>query len=63
MSCAFAPLLAGQGVLLAGLMANKIFYAGAKLADFKIEIIALGAMMLFFVLAPLLVFVPLLART
>jgi len=29
---AFAPLLAGQGVLLAGVMANKIFYAGAKLS-------------------------------
>jgi len=63
MSYAFAPLLAGQGVLLAGLMANKIFYAGAKLTDFKMDIIALTAMMLFFVLAPLLVFVPLLART
>jgi hypothetical protein len=60
---AFAPLLAGQGVLLAGVMANKIFYAGAKLIDFKIEIVALVAVMLFFVLAPLLVFVPLLART
>jgi hypothetical protein len=44
-------------------MANKIFYAGAKLIDFKIEIVAMVAVMLFFVLAPLLVFVPLLART
>ena len=60
---AFAPLLAGQGVLLAGVMANKIFYAGAKLTDFKIEIVALVAVMLFFVLAPLLVFVPLMARS
>jgi hypothetical protein len=60
---AFAPLLAGQGVLLAGVMANKIFYAGAKLIDFKMEIVALVVVMLFFVLAPLLVFVPLMART
>jgi hypothetical protein len=60
---AFAPLLAGQGVMLAGVMANKIFFAGAKLIDFKIEIIALVSVMLFFVLAPLLVFVPMLART
>ncbi len=59
---AFAPLLAGQGVLLAGVMANKIFYAGAKLVDFKMEIAALIVVMLFFVLAPLLVFVPLMAR-
>jgi hypothetical protein len=44
-------------------MANKIFYAGAKLTDFKMELIAWVIGMLFFVLAPLLVFVPRLART
>jgi hypothetical protein len=60
---AFAPLLAGQGVMLAGVMANKIFYAGARLVDFKMEIVALVTVMLFFVVAPLLVFVPVLART
>ncbi len=60
---AFAPLLAGQGVLLAGVMANKIFYAGAKLTDFKLELLAMVIMMLFFVLAPLLVFIPRLVRT
>ena len=61
-SQAFAPLLAGQGVLLAGVMANKIFYAGAKLVDFKMEVVALLAVMLFFVLGPLLVFVPMMAH-
>jgi len=50
-------------VLLAGVMANKIFYAGAKLTDFKLELLAMVIMMLFFVLAPLLVFSPRLART
>ena len=60
---AFAPLLAGQGVMLAGVMANKIFYGGAKLTDFKMELLAMLTMMLFFVLAPLLVFIPRLART
>ncbi len=60
---AFAPLLAGQGVVLAGVMANKIFYAGGKLVDFKMEIVALVAVMIFFVIAPLLVFLPLMART
>jgi hypothetical protein len=60
---AFAPLLAAQGALLAGVMADKIFYAGAKLIDFKIEIVALLAVMLLSVLGPLLVFMPLLART
>lgn len=60
---AFAPLLAGQGVMLAGVMANKIFYTGAKLTDFKLELLAMVIMMLFFVVAPLLVFTPRLART
>jgi hypothetical protein len=60
---AFAPLLAGQGVLLASVMANKIFYDGARFLDFKMELVAWATGMLFFVLAPLLVFVPLLART
>ena len=32
---AFAPLVVAQGVLHAGVMANKIFYADAKLTDFK----------------------------
>jgi hypothetical protein len=59
---AFAPLLAGQGFMLAGVMANKIFYAGAKLIDFKMELFAIILVMLFFVVAPLLVFVPLMAR-
>ncbi|MFZ0709294.1 MAG: hypothetical protein WAM53_04580 [Terrimicrobiaceae bacterium] len=53
----------GQGVLLAGVIANKIFHAGAKLPDFKLELIAMLMMMLFFALGPLLVFAPRLART
>ena len=60
---AFAPLLAAQGVLVAGVMANKIFYASAKLTDFKMELFALVTMMLSFVLVPLLVFIPRLVRT
>jgi hypothetical protein len=60
---AFAPLLAAQGFLLAGVMANKIFYASAKLTDFKMELAAMVTITLFFVLVPLLVFIPRLART
>jgi hypothetical protein len=60
---AFAPLLVGHGVLLAGVTADKIFFAGAKLADFKLELAGWVTMMLSFVLAPLLVFAPRLART
>ena len=53
---AFSPLLLAQGALLAGLMSNRIFYAGAKLPDFKVELIGLVAVMVFALLGPLLVF-------
>jgi hypothetical protein len=32
---AFSAFLLAQGSVLAGLMANRIFYGGAKLPDFK----------------------------
>jgi hypothetical protein len=53
---AFAPLLLAQGVLLAGLIANRIFFVGARLPDFLIDIVAIVAVAVFVVLAPLLVF-------
>ena len=34
-SNAFSPVLLAQGAVLAGMMANRIFYAGAKLPEFK----------------------------
>ena len=61
-SDAFAPLLLAQGVLLAGLVADRIFFAGAKLADFKMEIIGGVVVFLLLVLGPLLVFSPCLMR-
>ena len=62
-SCAaFMPLLMAHGVWLAGLMLNPIFFAGAKLTDFKMEIIAVVAFLLLIVLGPLLVFSPRLMR-
>jgi hypothetical protein len=54
---AFAPLLVAQGTLLASMIANRIFFEGAKLTDFKIEVFAFVAIMVLVVLAPLLVFV------
>jgi hypothetical protein len=60
---AFAPLLLAQGALLAGTIANQIFFAGAKLPQFKVEIIAMVLVALFAVLGPLLVFIPVLADT
>ncbi len=59
---AFGPLLAGQGVLLAGLMANRIFFTGARFIDFKVELIAMVTVLVLVVLAPLFVFTPMLLR-
>ena len=58
---AFAPLLAAHGVLLAGLIANRIFFQGATLPDFKMQIIVVVAFLLLVVLGPLLLFMPHLA--
>lgn len=58
---AFAPVLLAQGTLLAGVMADRIFYTGAKLTEFKPDIVGLVAIMMFAVLGPLLVFLPVLA--
>ena len=55
-SAAFAPLLMAHGALLAGLMANQIFFAGAKLTDFKMEILGAMVIVLLLVLGPLLFF-------
>jgi hypothetical protein len=59
---AFAPLLLAQGALLSGTLANQIFYAGAKLPQFKMEVIGMVAVALFAVLGPMLVFIPTLYR-
>jgi hypothetical protein len=57
-SYAFAPVLAAQGVVLAGTIASKIFFGGAALLEFKVEIIGLVALMVFVILGPTLVFSP-----
>ncbi len=60
-SYAFSPVLLAQGAMLSGWMASKIFYAGATLPQFKVEIIGMVAVMVFAILGPLLVFGPQLA--
>jgi len=55
---AFAPVLLAQGTIMAGLIASRIFYAGATLPEFKVELIGLVAFMVFAVLGPMLVFAP-----
>jgi len=59
---AFGPLLMAHGVLLAGLMANPILFAGAKLTEFKLEILGGVVVLLLLVLGPLLAFSPCLIR-
>jgi hypothetical protein len=57
---AFAPWLLAQGALLAGTFSIQIFFAGAKLPQFKMEIVAVVVFLLLAVLGPLLVFAPVL---
>jgi hypothetical protein len=58
---AFIPLLMAHGAIVAGNIANRIFYLGSALPEFKGEIILLVAWLLFVVFGPLLVFAPQLA--
>ena len=58
---AFSLVALSQGVVLAGMIANRIFYAGAKLPEFRMELIGMGALVVLVIFAPLLVFVPKLA--
>jgi hypothetical protein len=60
---AFMPLAVAHGALLAGMIANRIFYLGAALPDFKAEIAVLVVFLLGVVFGPLLVFAPRLAQT
>jgi hypothetical protein len=60
---AFAPLLLAHGTLLSGMIANRIFFVGARLPQFKIEIFVMVLVLLCLTLGPLLVFAPQLLRT
>ncbi|MDM0069640.1 hypothetical protein [Variovorax sp. J31P207] len=55
---AFAPLLFAQGTVLAGMMADRILFADARLVQFEVELVAVVAFMVFVILGPLLVFSP-----
>jgi hypothetical protein len=57
-SYAFAPILFAQGAVVAGLLANRIFYQGQNLLSFKVNIVGFIAVFLVVILAPLLVFTP-----
>jgi hypothetical protein len=53
---AFAPLALAHGAFLAAWIANRIFFHGAALPDFRVEVIGLAVFMLGVVFGPLLVF-------
>jgi hypothetical protein len=55
---AYSLFLLAMGTVLAGMIANRIFYAGARLLEFKLEIIGWVALLVFLVLGPLLIFLP-----
>jgi hypothetical protein len=59
---AFAILAAAHGAMLAGLLANRIFYTGTRLVEFKVEIAVVVVFMLVLALGPLLLFAPKLAE-
>jgi hypothetical protein len=55
---AYKVFLVAMGTVLAGMIANRIFYAGAKLLDFKLEIIGWVALLVILILGPMLIFMP-----
>jgi hypothetical protein len=59
---AFSVLLMAHGAMLAAQIANRIFFAGATLADFKAEIFVMLVFLLCLVFGPLSVFSPHLSR-
>jgi len=59
---AWVPLLLAQGVLLSGMMANRVLLAGAQFSQFKVDILGLVLLAVVCVLTPLLFFAPQLAQ-
>lgn len=59
---AFAPLLMAEGSMAAGWIAGQIFFSGAHLLQFKLDLVAAVVVAVFFVLGPLLTFAPGLAE-
>jgi hypothetical protein len=59
---AFMPLAAAHGALFAGMIADRILFAGAKLPQFQLDIMGGAAFLLAVFAGPLLVFMPRLAK-
>ncbi|HXW89137.1 MAG TPA: hypothetical protein VEK33_01185 [Terriglobales bacterium] len=61
-SYAYAPILFAQGAILAGVVADRILYRGESLLSFKLQIGGFIVFFVAFVLGPLLMFTPRMAR-
>lgn len=53
-----APFLVAHSVMLSGFMANRIIHAGAKLPDYRFEIVVLALLLFLVALGPLFIFTP-----
>jgi hypothetical protein len=59
---AFGPILFAQGVMLAGLVAERVLYRGESLVSFKVQIVGFVVFFVLAILGPLLMFTPQMAR-
>jgi hypothetical protein len=59
---AFIPLATAFGAMLAGVLADRIFYSGAKLPEFKMQIAAGVIFLVVLFVGPLLAFAPRIAQ-
>jgi hypothetical protein len=59
---AFSPVLFAQSAVMAGMIADRIFYQGQSLMSFKVTVVILIGFFLLLVLGPLTVFTPHLVR-
>jgi hypothetical protein len=55
---AFGPLLFAQGVMLAGVVAERVLYRGESLVSFKVQIVGFVVFFVLAILGPLLMFTP-----
>jgi hypothetical protein len=62
MLAAFVPLALAFGAVVAGGLADRIFYSGARLPDFKMQIAAAVIVLVVAFVGPLLLFAPRLAQ-
>ena len=58
----FAPIMLAQSAMVAGVIADQILFAGARLTEFSLEIFGIVGLMMALIFGPLLFFGPGMAR-